>query len=68
MAEDRRVSRRQFLKRSAGVTAAGLAFPCIVPSTVLGRSNAILPSEKLTVGCVGMGGQGVSDLPLKFIR
>ena len=62
MAEDRRVSRRKFLKRSAGVTAAGLAFPCIVPSTVLGRSNAILPSEKLTVGCVGMGGQGVSDM------
>ena len=62
MAENRRVSRRQFLKGSAGVTVAGLGFPYIVPSSVLGRSNAVLPSETLTVGCVGMGGQGNGDM------
>jgi len=62
MPDDKRVNRRQFLKRSAGVTVAGLGFPYIVPSTVWGSSNAVLPSEKLTVGCVGMGGQGRGDM------
>ena len=48
-------SRRDFIKRTAGVVIGGIVFPYIIPSSALGRTNAIAPSEKITVGCVGMG-------------
>ena len=46
--ESRRLSRRGFLLRSA----AGVATPLILPSRVLG---ATAPSERLTLGFIGMG-------------
>jgi predicted dehydrogenase len=58
----KQINRRQFLKRSTGVAMVGLGFPAIVPSSVFARSGAVLPSEKLTVGCVGMGGMGIGDM------
>ena len=61
MAPRRRVDRREFLRGSLGAAVAGVGFPAIVPSSVLGRS-AVLPSEKITVGCVGVGGMGISDM------
>jgi len=53
-------TRRQFLKSSA-VTAAGaaLALPSIVSSSVLG-ANA--PSNRITIGSIGLGNQGASNL------
>jgi predicted dehydrogenase len=62
MSDKKSMNRRQFIQRSAGVTIAGIGFPYIVPSSVLGRTNAILPSDKITVGCVGMGGMGREDM------
>ncbi len=50
----RSVSRRRFLQ--AGGT--GLALFHIVPSHVLGGSSQIVPSEKLNVACIGVGGRG----------
>jgi len=52
------VSRRGFLRASAAV-GAGLAFPTIVPSSVFG---AEAPSERITVGCIGVGRMGTGDL------
>lgn len=55
-------SRRQFLKRSAGVTAGIIGFPYLVPSSVFGR-NGIPPSDKITIACIGYGmmGSGNTD-------
>ncbi len=50
------LSRRGFLKTSA---AAGLALPVIVPSSVFG---AEAPSERIAVGCIGVGRMGTGDL------
>ncbi len=49
------LSRRRFLKKS--LAAAGLAgvFPVIVPSSALGLDGATAPSERITVGFIGMG-------------
>jgi myo-inositol 2-dehydrogenase/D-chiro-inositol 1-dehydrogenase len=54
------VNRRQFLK-NATVAAAGaaLAGPAIVPSSVFG---ADLPSERIVIGCIGVGRMGQGDL------
>ena len=54
----RTVSRRDFLKGSA-VAGAGLAFPMIVPASVFG---AEAPSERINVGCIGVGRMGTGDL------
>jgi predicted dehydrogenase len=54
----RTVSRRDFLKASA-VAGAGIALPMIVPSSVFG---AEAPSERITVGCIGVGRMGTGDL------
>jgi predicted dehydrogenase len=51
------LSRRRFL----GATAAA-ATAAILPRHVLGGQNRTLPSEKLNIAGVGIGGQGASDL------
>ena len=48
------ISRRKFLQAAAGVTAVS-----IVPSRVFGK-NA--PSNRITMGCIGVGGMGMRDL------
>ncbi len=52
------ISRRDFLGTSAAV-GAGLALPTIVPSSVFG---AAAPSERITLGCIGVGRMGTDDL------
>ncbi len=50
-----RLDRRQFLKR-AGLAAAGAAaLPTIVPASAFGANGATAPSERLTLGLIGMG-------------
>ncbi|MBE0537510.1 MAG: Gfo/Idh/MocA family oxidoreductase [Phycisphaerae bacterium] len=48
------VKRRTFLKASVGA----LAFPYVVPSSVLGQGGAIAPSNKIAMGAIGVGPQG----------
>ncbi|KPK42058.1 MAG: hypothetical protein AMJ65_08225, partial [Phycisphaerae bacterium SG8_4] len=57
-AADTRTTRRGFLRKGASVMAA-LTAPTVVPSTVFG-SDA--PSNKITIGCVGVGGMGMGNL------
>jgi hypothetical protein len=56
------ISRRRFLRRVGGTVGAAIAFPAIVPSFLLGRSGAIAPSERITMGFIGVGGQGGGHL------
>ena len=49
-----RATRRRFL---AG-TAAALAAPWIVPASALGRNGALPPSERITIGMLGVGNRG----------
>lgn len=46
-------SRRQFLKSAA---------PLILPAAVLGRAGAVSPNEKISLACIGVGGQGTANL------
>jgi predicted dehydrogenase len=38
------------------------AAPLIVPAAVLGRAGAVPPNSKVRIGCIGLGGQGTSNL------
>jgi len=55
--ERQRLSRRRFL----GAAAATAAFT-VVPRHVLGGPGRTSPSEKLNIACIGIGGQGASDV------
>ena len=56
-----RLNRRQFLRQAAAVGGL-VAAPLIVPSAVLGKNGAVPPSERITVGGIGLGGRGTGDL------
>jgi predicted dehydrogenase len=55
------VSRRQFLK-TAGAAAAALAAPALIPASALGRNGTTAPSNRTTMGFIGLGGQGSGHL------
>jgi predicted dehydrogenase len=50
-------TRRQFLRR-ATAAAAAVSFPYVVPSSVLGKAGSVAPSNRIVVGCIGVGSQG----------
>jgi len=60
----RRVTRREFLRRTAGVAGSALALPYIVPSAALGKAGAVAPSNRITIGFIGVGGHGI-DMNLR---
>jgi predicted dehydrogenase len=51
------LSRRDFLATSAAVVAL-----TVVPRHVLGGAGQIAPSEKVTLGGIGLGGQGLQNM------
>ena len=51
-------TRRSFLKTAA----AAIAAPTIIPARALGLGESVAPSERITVGCLGLGGQGMANL------
>ncbi len=55
------MNRRAFLKKAA-IAGGSVAAPMIVPSSVLGMGGAVAPSERITLGGIGMGGRGKGDL------
>lgn len=52
------IDRRQFLKTAA---AAALA-PVVIPGTALGLDGSVPPSERIVMGCIGVGGQGTRQM------
>jgi predicted dehydrogenase len=57
-----KTNRREFMQRTAGVVGASAAFPYIVPSRALGRDGAVPPSDRVTVGSIGVGNMGQAHL------
>ncbi len=58
MASKMRLTRRRFL----GASGALLAAPYFIPSTVLGKDGGTAPSNKVTMGCIGLGWQGPHNM------
>jgi predicted dehydrogenase len=55
------MNRRKFIKKTA-VLAAASGLPMILPSRVLGRSGATPPSDRIVMGCIGVGGMGTGHV------
>ncbi len=58
MAGTRKINRREFLGSAA---AASLAFT-VVPREVLGGPGYVAPSDKITIGYIGCGTQGLREM------
>ena len=54
------MKRRYFLKTFASASAA-IGMPAIIPASALGRGGATAPSERVTMGCIGLGTQGTAN-------
>jgi predicted dehydrogenase len=57
-----KVSRRRFLRNAAGISAGVVGFPYIIRSSALGASGAVAPSERIVIGCIGVGSQGTANM------
>lgn len=53
-----KISRRSFLKASVGV----IAFPYVITTSALGADGKLPASERLVMGCIGLGGQGTAGM------
>jgi len=62
MTTSSQVTRRHFLRRTATAVGAALAAPTFIPASALGRGGVIPPSERITMGFIGVGGQGSGHL------
>jgi predicted dehydrogenase len=60
------LTRRSFLKRSAFASAAAAGFPAILASTALGAEGSVAPSNRITMGCIGVGRMGTANM-LEFL-
>ncbi|MBX7256483.1 MAG: Gfo/Idh/MocA family oxidoreductase [Candidatus Hydrogenedentes bacterium] len=56
-----KLTRRQFLKYSAA-TGAAAALPNIVPASVFGAEGTPAPSNRITLGCIGVGSMGTNNM------
>ncbi|MCL2347222.1 MAG: Gfo/Idh/MocA family oxidoreductase [Planctomycetaceae bacterium] len=59
--QKQRLLRRDFLKCVA-MTGAAVGIPLFVPGKLLGKDGATPPSEKITLGAIGIGARGGEDL------
>jgi len=54
------LTRRGFLRHTSLAAVAAWAGPQIIPSSVLGADGAVAPSNRITVGFIGVGGHGTN--------
>lgn len=55
-----RMKRRDFIKTIASASAA-IGLPTIIPASALGKGGAVAPSERVTMGSIGLGTQGTAN-------
>ncbi|MHC4632578.1 MAG: Gfo/Idh/MocA family protein [Planctomycetota bacterium] len=54
------INRRQFLRRTTGAAVGAASFPYVVSSSALGKAGSVAASNRITVGCVGVGPRGTA--------
>jgi predicted dehydrogenase len=55
-------SRRDFVIKSASALAGAFVLPNIIPASSLGLGGATPPSDRLVMGVIGTGSQGMSNM------
>jgi len=56
------MKRREFMKGTLAGAAGVLGFPTIIPASALGADGATPPSDRITMGSIGVGSMGSGDM------
>jgi len=56
------INRRQFFKKATVISTGVFALPYFIPSSALGRAGTVSPSNRITIGCIGLGGMGTGNM------
>jgi len=59
---DNNIDRRKFLKRAAITAAGAVGFPYFVRSSALGKAGNVAASNRIVMGCIGVGGMGTGNM------
>ncbi len=62
MVSKKRISRRKFLTGTAEAALGAISFPYVITSSALGQAGSVAPSERITMGLIGIGWQGSGNL------
>jgi len=62
MIKGKGINRRRFLKDATGIAAGAVAFPYIVSSSALGNAGNVAASNRIVMGCIGVGSQGTGNM------
>src|ERR1700678_2273836 len=62
MKQPAKISRRSFLRKNLCAAGAAVMAPAFIPASALGRNGTVAPSERITMGFIGIGGQGGGHL------
>jgi predicted dehydrogenase len=55
-----KLSRRCFLRKAVPTMAGCMALPVFIPDSAWGGNGHVAPSNRITVGCIGVGGHGTN--------
>ena len=55
-------TRRDFIRGAATATFMAAAFPAIIPGSALGKDGAVAAGNRISVGVIGCGPQGLGDM------
>jgi predicted dehydrogenase len=58
----REINRRLFLKNAAVAAASMASFPFFVRPSALGKAGSVAPSNRIVMGCIGVGSQGSGNM------
>jgi glucose-fructose oxidoreductase len=56
------ISRRRFIKNNLAASLVVSTAPLVIPSSVWGANGQVAPSNRIGVGCIGVGPQGRGDM------
>lgn len=62
MSQKKSINRRQFLKEASVAAAGTVAFPYIISSSALGKDGNVAASNRIVMGCIGVGSQGTGNM------
>ncbi len=61
MSQQKKVTRRSFLRHTGTIAGSALALPYVISSSALGGAGGVAASERIVMGCIGTGGQGTAN-------